>query len=57
MRDQEYPERSLVTVEVINGAVTQAYAKNDSHPDMACKIWLTKWAMEKGLRTTAITLK
>lgn len=57
MRDQEYPERSLVTVEVINGAVTQAYAKNDSHPDMACKIWLTKWAMEKGLRITAITLK
>lgn len=57
MRDKDHPERSLVTVEVINGAVTQAYAEHDSHPDMSCKIWLTKWAMEKGLRITAITLK
>lgn len=57
MRDKEHPERSLVTVEVINGAITQAYAYKDSHPTMACKIWLTNWAMEKGLRITAITLK
>lgn len=57
MRDAEHPERSLVTVEVINGAITQAYAKNDDHPSMACKIWLMQWAREKDLRMTAVTLQ
>ena len=56
MRDIEHPERSLVTVEVINGAITQAYAKNDKHPTMACKLWLMNWAQEKELRITAVTL-
>lgn len=57
MRDIEHPEQSLVTVEVINGAITQAYAKNDKHPSMACKLWLMKWANEKDLRMTAVTLQ
>lgn len=56
MRDKDHPEKSLVTVEVIDGAITQAYAHKDTHPTIACKIWLTKWANKKGLRITAITL-
>lgn len=56
MRDKEKPDKSLVTVEVIDNAITQAYAKKDSQPSSACMIWLTKWAAKKGLRITASTL-
>ena len=57
MRDKEDPDKSLVTVEVINGAITQAYAQRDTHPSIPCMIWLTKWAQEKDLRITAVTLR
>lgn len=57
MRDQENPEKSLVTIEVIDGAITQAYAHKDTDPDTAHKLWLEKWAAEKELRITAITMK
>ena len=57
MRDKEKPEESLVTVEIIDGAITQAYAYKDPHPETAHKIWLMKWAHEKDLRITAITMQ
>ena len=57
MRDKEDPEKSLVTIEVIDGAITQAYAHKDTDPDTAHKLWLEKWATEKELRITAITMK
>lgn len=57
MRDKDNPEKSLVTVEVIDGAITQAYAYKDTHPTIACQVWLTKWAAKKDLRITAITLR
>ena len=57
MRDQEDPDKSLVTIEVIDGAITQAYAYRDNDPDTAHKIWLEKWAAEKDLRITAITMR
>ena len=57
MRDKDNPDKSLVTVEVIDGAITQAYAFKDTHPTIACQIWLTKWATKKNLRITAITLR
>ena len=57
MRDKENPDKSLVTVEVIDGAITQAYAQRDTHPSIPCMVWLTKWAQEKDLRITAVTLR
>lgn len=57
MRDKENPDKSLVTVEVIDGAITQAYAQRDTHPSIPCMVWLTKWAQEKNLRITAVTLR
>lgn len=57
MRDKEDPDKSLVTVEVIDGAITQAYAEKDTYPDPAHIIWLEKWANEKDLRITAITMR
>ncbi|MBR6252667.1 MAG: PcfJ domain-containing protein [Clostridia bacterium] len=57
MRDIENPDVSLVTVEVIDGAITQAYAQRDTQPSIPCMIWLTKWAHEKDLRITAVTLR
>ena len=57
MRDKEDPDKSLVTVEVIDGAITQAYAQRDTHPSIPCMVWLTKWAQKKNLRITAITLR
>ena len=57
MRDKENPDKSLVTVEVINGAITQAYAYKDTHPTIACQVWLTKWAAKKDLRITAVTMR
>lgn len=57
MRDKEDPDKSLVTVEVIDGAITQAYAQRDTHPSIPCMVWLTKWAQEKDLRITAVTLR
>ena len=57
MRDKENPDKSLVTVEVIDGAITQAYAQRDTYPSIPCMVWLTKWAQEKDLRITAVTLR
>ena len=57
MRDKENPDKSLVTVEVINGAITQAYAQRDTYPSIPCMIWLGKWAQKKDLRVTAVTLQ
>ena len=57
MRDKENPDKSLVTVEVIDGAITQAYAQRDTHPSIPCMVWLIKWAQEKDLRITAVTLR
>lgn len=57
MRDKENPDKSLVTVEVIDGAITQAYAYKDTHPTIACQVWLTKWATKKDLRITAVTMR
>lgn len=57
MRDKENPDKSLVTVEVIDGAITQAYAQHDTYPSIPCMVWLTKWAQEKDLRITAVTLR
>lgn len=57
MRDKENPNKSLVTVEVIDGAITQAYAQRDTYPSIPCMVWLTKWAQEKDLRITAVTLR
>lgn len=57
MRDKENPDKSLVTVEVIDGAITQAYAQRDTQPSIPCMVWLTKWAQKKDLRITAITLR
>ena len=57
MRDKENPDKSLVTVEVIDGAITQAYAQRDTDPSIPCMVWLTKWAQEKDLRITAVTLR
>lgn len=57
MRDKEDPDKSLVTVEVIDGAITQAYAQRDTQPSIPCIVWLTKWAQKKDLRITAVTLR
>ena len=57
MRDKENPDKSLVTVEVIDGAITQAYAQRDTYPSIPCMVWLIKWAQEKDLRITAVTLR
>lgn len=57
MRDKEDPDNSLVTVEVIDGAITQAYAYKDTMPTIPCQVWLTKWAAKKQLRITATTLR
>lgn len=57
MRDKENPDKSLVTVEVIDGAITQAYAQRDTYPSIPCMVWLTKWAQKKNLRITAVTLR
>lgn len=57
MRDVEEPDKSLVTIEVIDGAITQAYAHKDTDPEPAHKIWLEKWADKKDLRITAITMR
>lgn len=56
MRDKEDPDKSLVTVEVIDNAITQAYAKRDTQPSIPCVVWLTKWAAKKNLRVTAVTM-
>ena len=57
MRDKEAPDKSLITVEVIDGAITQAYAQRDTQPSIPCMVWLTKWAQKKNLRITAVTLR
>lgn len=57
MRDKDDPDKSLVTVEVIDGAITQAYAQRDTEPSIPCQVWLTKWAAKKNLRITAVTLR
>lgn len=57
MRDKDDPNKSLVTVEVIDGAITQAYAQRDTQPSIPCMVWLTKWAQKKDLRITAVTLR
>ena len=57
MRDVDDPDKSLVTVEVIDNAITQAYAQRDTQPSIPCMVWLTKWAQKKNLRITAITLR
>ena len=57
MRDKDDPDKSLVTVEVIDNAITQAYAQRDTEPSIPCQVWLTKWAAKKNLRITAITLR
>lgn len=57
MRDIENPDTSLVTVEVIDNAITQAYAQRDTTPSIPCQVWLTKWAAKKNLRITAVTLR
>lgn len=56
MRDKEKPDKSLVTVEVIDNAITQAYAQKDTQPSVPCIVWLTKWAAKKNLRVTAVTM-
>lgn len=55
MRDKNKPEKSLVTVEVINNTITQAYAHGDTRPSAACMIWLEKWAEKNELKITAST--
>ena len=57
MRDVNDPDTSLVTVEVIDNAITQAYAQRDTTPSIPCQVWLTKWAAKKNLRITAVTLR
>lgn len=57
MRDVDDPDKSLVTVEVIDNAITQAYAQRDTEPSIPCQVWLTKWAAKKNLRITAVTLR
>ena len=57
MRDVEEPDKSLVTIEIIDGAITQAYAHKDTDPEPAHKIWLEKWAAKNDLRITAITMR
>lgn len=56
MRDKDDPDKSLVTVEVIDNAITQAYAVRDTQPSVPCIVWLTKWAAKKNLRVTAVTM-
>ena len=49
MRDAHDPERSLVTVEVRDGIVNQAYAACNRAPSAEQRAWLRKWADSHGL--------
>ena len=46
MRKNEEPEKSLVTIEVINGKIVQSRTKNNGIPDNSQKRFLKKWEKE-----------
>ena len=47
LRDKKHPNIPLVTLEVKNGALTQAYGKNDSKPKKEHLNYLRKWCKIK----------
>ena len=49
MRASVEPEKSLVTVEVRDGRIRQAYAKCNRRPGEEELKWLAKWAEENGI--------
>ena len=50
MRNKKHPNDPLVTLEVKKGALTQAYAKNDSKPKKEYLDFLKMWCKKKNLK-------
>lgn len=50
LRDKEYPQIPLVTLEVKNGILMQAYGKNDSKPKPEHLEYLKQWVKNKKLK-------
>lgn len=50
LRDKQTPEEPLITLEVKNGALTQAYGKNDSKPKKEHLEFLKMWCRMKNLK-------
>ena len=50
LRDNESPETPLVTIEVRNGEVIQAYGERDRKPEQDQLDTIRLWAKEKGLQ-------
>ena len=50
LRNKNYPNDPLVTLEIKNGALTQAYGKNDSKPNKDVLDYLKKYIKMKDLR-------
>lgn len=49
MRDKKYPQIPLITVEVKNGVIRQAYGNHDSKPLVEHLDYIRHWARLKGL--------
>lgn len=50
IRDKKDPDQPLVTIEIKNGAVTQAYGKNDRKPDAEVLNYLKTYIKQKNLK-------
>ena len=52
MRDKKKPEESLITIEIKDGCLRQAYAHHNNHPKGEEMVFIEKWCKKKGFTFT-----